>query len=73
MLAGGHRSLADAELAAQRADLDRLAAGAEMLLAARSSAFYSELGPVTQEVVEVNEWDLSGVPTDSRDLPAQSS
>jgi uncharacterized protein YjaG (DUF416 family) len=63
-LAGGHRSLADAELAAQRADLERLVAGTgeEMLLAARSSALYSELGPATQEVTEVNDWDLSGRP-----------
>jgi uncharacterized protein YjaG (DUF416 family) len=63
-LAGGHRSLADAELAAQRADLERLVVetGEGMLLAARSSALYSELGPATQEVTEVNDWDLSGRP-----------
>jgi hypothetical protein len=63
-LAGGHQSLADAELAAQRADLERLVAGTGegMLLAARSSALYSELGPATQEVTEVNDWDLSGRP-----------
>jgi hypothetical protein len=36
--------------------------GEGMLLAARSSALYSELGPATQEVTEVNDWDLSGRP-----------
>ncbi len=64
-LAGGHQSLADAELAAQHADLERLVAGTEeggLLVAARSSALYSELGPATQEVTEVNDWDLSGRP-----------
>ena len=61
-LAGGHRSLAEAELAAQHADLDRLVAGTGegMLLAARSSALYPELGPATHEVTKVNDWDLSG-------------
>ena len=62
-LASGHRSLADAELAAQRADLERLVAGTgEGMLPARSSALYSELGPATQEVIKVNDWDLSGRP-----------
>jgi hypothetical protein len=63
-LAGGLRSLADAELAAQRADLERLVAGTGegMILAAGSSALYSELGPATQEVTEVNDWDLSARP-----------